>query len=239
MVLLAAMLITAALASWFTPRQSAPELSKPLAGIVPLQFGDWAAIKTALLPVDLSERRPGEQTTDQPYDDTLMRTYRNSNGDTVMLAIAYGRVQRQEIKIHRPDLCYKAQGFDVIADNRSALASLDVARAPILANRMLAQRPGRTEAVSYWMRVGSIYADSSLATRLHILSEGLAGRIPDGVVVRASTIIGNAGASSKAFEVTDSFLRTLIGFVDAPEIFLAGPRSIDGRHSSSSQRRRG
>ncbi len=38
-----------------------------------------------------------------------LRSYVNANGDVVMLALAYGRHQRQEIKIHRPELCYTSQ----------------------------------------------------------------------------------------------------------------------------------
>jgi len=42
-----------------------------------------------------------------------MRAYQNSQGQIVYLALAWGEQQRQEVKIHRPDLCYVAQGFKV------------------------------------------------------------------------------------------------------------------------------
>ncbi len=45
------------------------------------------------------------------YDDVLMRTYRRADGARVMAAFAYGRSQTQELKIHRPELCYSRAGL--------------------------------------------------------------------------------------------------------------------------------
>ncbi len=80
---------------------------------VPEQFGDWRTLPNPLIQADLST--DGATSTDQPYDEIVSRTYVNSSGDVVMMALAYGKNQRQEIKIHRPELCYPAQGFKVVA----------------------------------------------------------------------------------------------------------------------------
>src|SRR5579859_1898813 len=69
-----------------------------LAEVIPASFGDWKQIQGAVLPVDPAGGR-GEQAraTDSPYVDVLTRAYGNSRGDVVLLAVAYGATQRQEI----------------------------------------------------------------------------------------------------------------------------------------------
>jgi EpsI family protein len=98
----------------------APSVSMSLPGavdlesMVPKAFGDWTYVPSAISQVDLSVRRDGEEGTNtRVYDQVLMRTYRNAQGQSVMLALAWGRQQRQEVKIHRPELCYVAQGFRI------------------------------------------------------------------------------------------------------------------------------
>ncbi len=54
--------------------------------------------------------------------------------------------------------------------------------------RMLVKAPGRTEAVSYWIRIGNVFTENPWAIRYHILKQGLAGKAVDGVLVRASRI---------------------------------------------------
>ncbi len=70
--------------------------------------------------IDPGKGTADEPNMDRPYDDVLMRAYGNSQGDIVLLAVAYGRNQRQEVKIHRPDVCYTAQGFQLV--ERSPIA---------------------------------------------------------------------------------------------------------------------
>ena len=77
----------------------------------------------------------------------------------VMLALAYGVNQRQEVKIHRPELCYVSQGFKLLERSQVALSAAQAAL-PVRAQRMLVQAPGRAEAVSYWIRIGDMYSTS-------------------------------------------------------------------------------
>ena len=95
------------------PQAQTEAVVRPFAQSIPTSFGDWREVKSAFAQVDPTVTRSGETSLNQPYDDILARTYQNSRGEVVMLSLAYGRQQRQEVKIHRPDLCYTAQGFKV------------------------------------------------------------------------------------------------------------------------------
>ncbi|WP_439570551.1 exosortase C-terminal domain/associated protein EpsI, partial [Methylibium sp.] len=127
-------------------------------------------------------------------------------GEQIRRAVAYTRQQSQEVKGHRPEVCYTAVGFEVLSLDP---ARLDVAAAgtpPVDGMRMVARSVHHTEAVSYWIRMGSIYSQNAVDTRLHLLAEGLQGRLRDGALVRASRVIADPGEAPAAYPQIDGFL---------------------------------
>lgn len=203
-----AMMLASVCAWSLTPRSPARTVAN-LSQLVPAQFGEWHELEAPAATVDPRRQRPGETDFEAPYDDVLMRSYTNDRGDIVMLALAYGRHQRQEIKIHRPELCYIAQGFSVLrrSDAAFAMPALPAAEG----TRMLVSAPGRSEAVSYWIRIGGLYSRSAWKTRAHIFTEGMRGRVVDGMLVRVSQIVPDAAAAVEArYEVQEKFLGDLV-----------------------------
>lgn len=204
-----AMLLASVCAWSLTPRSPAQSDSAPLSQIVPARFGEWRELEAPTAAVDPRRQRPGETDFEAPYDDVLMRSYVNAHGDIVMLALAYGRHQRQEIKIHRPELCYIAQGFTVLRRSNVAIAMPAFSAAD--GTRMLVSAPGRSEAVSYWIRIGDLYSRSAWKTRAHIFSEGMRGRVVDGMLVRVSQIVPDAAAADESrYAVQEKFLGDLV-----------------------------
>ena len=65
--------------------------------------------------------------------------------------------------------------------------------------------------MNYWIRIGTQYGGDGLQARWYILKEGLAGRIPDGVLVRASQRIRNGEETVAVNKVMEGFLVELIG----------------------------
>lgn len=187
-----------------------------LDALVPAELGAWREVRAAVPQVDLTPRRQGEareRTTDDPYDQTVMRTYARADGAGIMLALAYGTRQRQEVKIHRPELCYVAQGFAVVPGGAVPIVFED-GRA-VTATRLVARSDRRVEPVTYWIRIGREITTSALDSRLAILREGLKGRIPDGVLVRVSSAYALADAGTgRAYEAHDDFLRALVGAIE-------------------------
>ena len=212
--MLAGMLLAPALAQALTPRLQADAAVAPLADSVPQQFGEWTAMPDAMLQAGLSTAADGGQGQDRLYDDVLMRTYVNRAGDQVMLAIAYARAQRQDLKLHLPEVCYPAQGYTVLG-LAPALLPVSAGRAALPGKHMLAGGNGRLEAVTYWTRVGDAYPRGGLAMRMRIFRDGLAGRIDDGILVRASSVVGGNREAPAAYALQQQFLRQLVAATDA------------------------
>ena len=192
-------------------RPSAEPSAHPvLARLVPVSFGEWTAVPDSTVRViDPTASSPYDPDADHPYSDVLMRTYSNSRGDVVQLALAYGQEQKQEVKIHRPAPCYMAQGFEILAHSLTTI--LLRGAAPVSGARMLVRSPGRVEAVSYWIRIGRIYSTSGWQTRYYLFKQALQGRIVDGILVRVSQIVASPeGASAERYEIQERFLADLI-----------------------------
>jgi EpsI family protein len=192
---------------------------------VPAKVGTWSALASPVTLVSLN--KSNEPDINQPYDESLLRTYVDGQGHQIAVAVAWGKRQRQEVKIHRPELCYPAQGFAVkqLSDHNFTLKS-ETSQQAIEGKRMLASdRNGGLEVVSYWIRIGSIYSDSALETRMHILREGLAGRVTDGLLMRVSQRVsgGTSGAElEEVFQRQEKFVEQLVNSVTpATRDFLA------------------
>lgn len=209
------LMLVAAGAAWVaTPRLQAMQGAPSLDATVPKAFGDWRMIQDATTQVDVSQ---GVETVqEQPYDQTVMRTYVNSQGEQIMLALAWGERQRQDVKVHRPEVCYPAQGYAV----RKLLAGPALATGaradPIPTTELLTEaRGGGYEAVRYWIRIGDTYGGDGMAARWYILNEGFRGRIPDGMLVRASQRLAQPGAEAQSQATMARFLTELVAAVPA------------------------
>jgi EpsI family protein len=187
-----------------------------LATVVPKQIGEWRELPNPMVQVDISV--PTTSTNrDRPYDDMVSRTYVNKQGQQIMVALAYGSQQRQEVKIHRPELCYPAQGWRVESLRPVDFQVPVATSAHIPGFRMVVkQSEGNYEAVSYWIRIGNSYSDSSWKTRWAIIKEGLQGRMTDGILVRVSQRTNRPPAQDDIFQRQEQFAAQLVA-ATAPE----------------------
>lgn len=206
---------SAGAAVYFTPQlrevSDAPDLNKS----VPAVIGPWRELPNPMQQVALNTG--GEATIDQPYDQTVMRSYVDGKGHLIHLALAWGRKQRQEIKIHKPEFCYRAQGYSVSHIQRVKLPIHSPKTGEeVTAVRLNTQdRNGMTEVVSYWIRIGEVYSPGGLDTRIHILKQGLLGKIPDGILVRVSQRIDREADPAAAYQLQENFLSQLLAAVPA------------------------
>ena len=169
--------------------------------MIPKQFGDWQ-IDPTIVPIQVSEER--KILLKKLYNQTLSRTYYNAQGQRVMLSIAYGGDQSDSMQVHKPEVCYQAQGFDVLKITASEMLT-EYGKIPI--KRLLAVQGRRNEPITYWFTVGNSVATSGLDFKLRQLRYGLTGKIPDGLLFRVSTIDPN---ESQAYAVQDAFVHDLL-----------------------------
>jgi EpsI family protein len=152
----------------------------------PVAFGDWK-VDTSL-PVQLVAPDM-QQFLAKIYSQTLSRTYINGQGQRIMLSVAYGGDQSDATRAHRPEVCYPAQGFQIV-DSQTGV--VDTLSHPLRVRQLVARSGNRTEPISYWVTVGDRTALSGTEQKLAQLSYSSRGIIPDGMLVRVSNIDNNA-----------------------------------------------
>ncbi len=153
-----------------------------LEAMFPRQFGDWHEDTRG--PVTIVSPDVQAQLS-ALYNQLLNRNYVNSRGVRVMVSVAYGGDQSDATRAHRPDVCYPAQGFEIVAQERMRLALADRA---LPVEHMLSKLGARVEPVTFWFAIGDHVAVSGTDQKLAQLGYGLRGIIPDGMLVRVSTI---------------------------------------------------
>ncbi|GHD56380.1 exosortase-associated protein EpsI, B-type [Jeongeupia chitinilytica] len=196
------MLATAAAAAWMTPTlRLAEQRIVDLKDIVPTQFAGWR-----LDPEQGVIEVPAElqATMSRVYSETLSRTYVNANGERVMLAVAYGKDQSDgNNSVHRPEVCYPAQGFEI---GRARAGRIYFADGDLAVTQLVARLETRIEPISYWITVGNRLVGNGSEQKWAQLRYGLNGVIPDGLLFRVSTIDDD---SARAYHLQSQFVDDL------------------------------
>ncbi|MEW6591991.1 MAG: exosortase C-terminal domain/associated protein EpsI, partial [Pseudomonadota bacterium] len=119
--------------------QGSPEVN--LEALIPKSFGDWRIDETI---VPLIANPEQEALLSKIYSQTLTRTYVNSSNERIMLSIAYGGNQSDNMAVHKPEVCYPAQGFHIVKNPSIAAFAIDEANS-IPVKRLVAQQGRRVE----------------------------------------------------------------------------------------------
>lgn len=198
-----AMLLAAGLAVAMKPKpKPQSEIQRmSLENMIPQKFGAWV-VDSSIAPIMPS---PDVQADlDKIYDQILSRTYVDGNGQRVMLTITYGGQQTDQLKAHRQEVCYAAQGFTIKNIFEENL-KLDGSLVPV--TRMFAVKDSRMEPVTYWFTMGDRVVFSRLERLLVQLKYGITGQIPDGFLIRVSTIDPD---QKHAYGVQQAFINDMI-----------------------------
>lgn len=209
-ILLAGLMITAALAAANLRASAiAPSPGIDLLHIVPERFAGWQIDQNALVSPIQADATPAAPGT---YAQTLERVYRDADGTRIMLSIAYGSQQRGDrLQAHRPEYCYRAQGFEIRAVNDDALRLPEGHELSV--RRLAAERPGRSEPISYWLTVGDQATLPGVGRKIAQMRQVFSGQIPDGVLVRISTI---DTVAHDAYRQHDRFITDLLTSIAVP-----------------------
>jgi EpsI family protein len=73
--------------------------------------------------------------------------------------------------------------------------------------RLVARLDRRNEPITYWITIGDKAVMSGIEQKLQRLAYGLSGKIPDGMLVRVSTIQAN---EDDAYRVQDRFVTDML-----------------------------
>src|SRR5574343_204919 len=203
-VALGMMLAAALFATTLRPSVAPTEVTQKdaIEKIIPATFGNWEVLdRPSVVLVNPQQ----QEVLDRIYTQIVNRTYRHvGTGQMIMLSIAYGSDQTKREQIHRPEICYPAQGFQI---NESEKSEILFGSTTIRATRLIAHQGQRTEPITYWIRIGSQIVRGSLEQKYTIVEQGLKGIIPDGVLFRVSSV--NADFRNE-FILHEEFIKELL-----------------------------
>ncbi|MGZ0020665.1 exosortase-associated protein EpsI, B-type [Nitrosomonas sp. wSCUT-2] len=200
------MIVSAALTMALTPTKKIADLQDrfDLEVMIPAKFGSWR-IDDSIIPLQVDADTQAK--LDKIYNQTLSRTYVNSYGERIMLSIAYGGDQSDNLAVHKPEVCYYAQGFEIMKIYADELLT-QYGKFPI--KRLMAVKGNRNEPITYWVTIGNKAVLPGIEEKLQQLRYGLTGNVPDGMLVRVSTIDTD---KEKAYQLQNVFIQDLLSTI--------------------------
>jgi EpsI family protein len=195
---------------------------KKFAQLIPANFKGWTSRDASDLAPPVEE---GSEVA-RIYDELVERVYTDQQtGDQVMMLIAHGPQQTNELMLHRPEKCYPANGYLILQNKPIALPLAP--RIDLPARKIVAESHNARENIIYWTRMGEYLPTSDFEQRNARLATVMHGAIADGVLARFSTISPQSDTALamlarfipqllRAVDPTDR--RTLIGTVRADAI---------------------
>jgi EpsI family protein len=197
---LAVMLCTSLLAVWGRPQPAAGKQDRlDLEHLFAKQFGAWR-----LDEINGAFVRPTKTLTYRMYDQVLERTYVNNAGQRVMLSVAFGSEQSSSLQLHRPEICYRANGFEV---REVVPGTTQAAGQKWAVTRLVATMPDRSEPVTYWTVLGGEVVQDAQSFRWRQWHFALRRELIDGLLVRVSSIEPPTPA---AFALHDAFIAAIV-----------------------------
>ena len=201
------MLAAAALGGILRPGISMADERAPidLAAMVPTQFGEWREEAQHSGYVINPQQK---SILEKIYSQTLSRTYVNPRGYRIMLSIAYGKNQSDALSLHKPEVCYPAQGFKLVAKKD---AILELPGNSVRATRLETSLGARYEPVTYWTVVGDYVVTSNINKKLVEINYSMQDRVPDGMLFRISSIDNDTPV---AYAIQEQFAKDIANVID-------------------------
>lgn len=160
-----------------------------LASIIPTNFDGWRSEDVGD-PMAINARG---NTLERLYTQMVTRLYINDEvRASVLMLLAYGGSQTDELQLHRPEVCYPAFGFSLLKNEVTALSIGRGVNLP--GRRILADNGERREYVTYWTRMGEYLPVSGGQQREDRFRIAMHGVIPDGLLSRFSMTSDAPGA---------------------------------------------
>jgi EpsI family protein len=175
--------------------------SAKLDELIPRSFGAWTSED---IGDPLALNGPGTLSS-KLYNQLVTRAYTDGpGGHQVLMLLAHGERQSDELQLHRPEVCYPAFGYALLRNEPMQLRLADDVTVP--ARRLVAKSPSHEESVVYWSRLGEFFPIDASEQRKDRFKNAVAGLIPDGILCRFST----ADESAKGWTGLEEFVHDLI-----------------------------
>lgn len=190
-----------------------------LESMIPKQFGMWH-VDESIRPISMSPDQ--EEALKKIYSQILTRTYINNLDQRIMLSVVYGDGIDRQLDIHRPEVCYPAQGFSVSQYTDHVINTLS---GSLSLRRLVATNGPRVEPISYWVKVGDKAVSSTFERKLQKIKQGLVGGAGSGILARVSSI-GND--QTLAYQEQEEFINAMLqSLPDEQRKQLIGDQAVE------------
>lgn len=163
--------------------------SVKLEQVVPRTFADWVSKDVS----DLIAPTTPDSLEARLYNETVGRVYSHPASPLeVMMLLAHGDTQSNNLQLHRPEVCYPAFGFAI--SHAESIALPLAAGVTVPSRRLVALAPQRREHIIYWARLGEFLPVTGAEQRLDRLTTSIHGIVADGLLARFS-VIGDDAAT--------------------------------------------
>lgn len=208
LIMAAAMCVTAVFASHLKPTLHLADIRPniKIAPLIPTEFGDWKMAVTSGGVVNPQQ----ESFLNTLYSEIVARTYVNRQGQRVMLSIAYGKNQNDSFQVHKPEICYPAQGFQL---KNTVPGVLKTMQGDIPVRRLETSLGSqRQEPVTYWTTIGDKSVYNGVDKKIKEIQYAMQGYVADGLLFRLSSIDAD---SDRAFSLQQQFASELVNALPA------------------------
>lgn len=169
---------------------------------VPRSFGGWTSRDVS----DLVAPTTPDSLMAKLYEETVGRVYTQDSTHTeIMMLLAHGDTQSNDLQLHRPEVCYPAFGYAITNSQAIQLTLPGGVKLP--ARRLVATAPERQENIIYWSRLGEHFPVNGEQQRLDRLSTAMHGFVADGLLARFSMLGADPQA---AFNISAAFIGELV-----------------------------
>jgi exosortase D (VPLPA-CTERM-specific) len=172
----------------------------------PMNIGPWTGVKSSM-------RQDYLNTLD--LSDYLIADYRNTNGKTIDLYIAYYESQSKGKSIHSPDTCLPGSGW-VFTESGKVKIPLDDSNTRMLSvKRSIMIKNGEKQIAYYWFSQRGRNLTNPFELKVYNFWDALTRQRTDGALVRVITPV------SEEEEIQQAEAR-LVGFVKLVNPVLEG-----------------
>jgi len=177
--------------TWSLRLRNVPQLQPPRLDAIPRAFDGFTATDGYLSPESL--RLLGA-------DQTLARSYRGPDGNTIDLFIGYFADQQQNTQIHSPKHCYPGAGWDIISDGS---ITLDLGGTISSARGLIISSGSSRQIVLYWFSMRGKTIPNEFALKWNQMTSALLAHPQAASFVRFSTMIPPGGDETARTELIE------------------------------------
>jgi exosortase D (VPLPA-CTERM-specific) len=196
-----ACLLLAAIAAVSAVAPRPREITPARAGFIdfPMTLGSWSGRRGSLEGVYLQALQ---------LDDYLLADYRDEQGGSVNIYMAYYDSQRKGEAVHSPRACLPGGGWQLSEFDQRTLSQVSVGGRPLRVNRTLITLGDQRELVYYWFQERGRVITNEFVVKWYIFWDALTRHRTDGALVRLITFVPLGASEQNAdYRLTEAARR--------------------------------